>query len=152
MTSPKKGFKKLFPQLVEERPGMTAEDYARWALQDGRAASNSKDPVFSLRSTAEKEYREGRLPTVKKLDGRFYPADSYTSDQELSRSLARKLVVVPSDETLRDLDLLIEVKDWTRSEAIEWLIDEGRKARRSDLDNLRIVHNKIKRLKRSTSI
>src|SRR5437660_11992490 len=73
-----KGFKRIVPSLVAEKPGLTSTDYARLALERGLVSSNATDPVFSLSSTLEKEFREGRLPELRmeRVDGRrtFRPA------------------------------------------------------------------------------
>jgi phosphoribosylaminoimidazole-succinocarboxamide synthase len=53
---------------------------------------------------------------------------------------------------LNDLDLLVEAKGWSRSEAATWLINEGRIARRLDFEKMRQVNGEIKRLRASMPI
>ena len=148
MTSPIRGFKQLFPALVRERPGLTSEEYARWALEEGRASSNSKNPAWSLQTTADKEYREGRMPGVKKINGRYYPADYPVNGESQPRKETRMVIMLPED-ALKDVHLLVEGSSRGQSEAVVWLIEEGRKARRSDLDDLRKAFEEIERLKKS---
>ena len=94
------GFKSVARQIIEERPGLPADEYARIALQRGLCGSDSTNPVFSLASTLRKEYREGRMPDLRaeKVNGRlcFFPAD-YSEPNSQLRSGLRVEVELPPD-------------------------------------------------------
>ena len=47
-----RGFKAIVRQLIREKPGLTAIEYARMALQRRLCGSDSNDPEWSLGTIA----------------------------------------------------------------------------------------------------
>ena len=136
-----KGFKAIVGELIREKPGLTATEYARMALERGLCRSDSSDPEWSLGTTLAKEYREGRMPGIRaeRIDGglRYFPADHPLS-AERSGDI-RVQVSVPGD-VAEWVNVLIEAKKgWGPGEAITWLAQQGVKARRRDLESLQIA-------------
>ena len=151
MTTPRRGFKAWAVRaILGDMPGLTSEEYARTYLDKNPDGSNSQnvDPLWSLQTTLDKEYREGRMPGIKKDNGRYYPSDYPVDGQSHPRNETRVVIMLP-DDALKDVDLLVEVARRSQSEAVIWLMEEGRKARRSDLDALRHAYEEIERLRES---
>jgi len=107
-----KGFKKVVAALIRSNPGLTAEEYATIALEQGLCDSDSKNPVFSLSTTLRKQVREGRMPEVKtvKVNGRlhFFPID-YGTDQQvpLHKKDSPVPILLPPD-VVQTVDMLVE--------------------------------------------
>ena len=152
-----KGFKKVVLDLIREKPGLTAEEYARMALDQRLCGSDSKDPVFSLKTTLMKECREGRMPTIKaiKVNGKFhyFPADQALSNQSTQQKKDIAVTVILPPDVIDIVDMLVELgKAKSRGEALGWLVREGIKAKKHDLDQAKEIFQEIKRLKQSISI
>lgn len=147
-----RGFSAIVPVLVRERPGLGHFEYARIALDRGLCRSDSEDPIFSLGTTLAKAVREHRMPEVKRIkvagEFRYYPSDhKLESSGRLDSGL--RLNVTLSGNVAEDVRLLVGVKgNLTPDEALIWLANEGSKARRRDLDNLRDVWAEIEQLKK----
>src|SRR6476660_3479193 len=101
MTTPKKGFTKAAEELIRKRPGLTSEELARIAIDQGLASSNSKDPVFSLKTTLDKEYRERRIPSVSKNRGRYYPAGYQVEPEPAPGPSVAVWVNLPEEQSQR---------------------------------------------------
>ncbi|SRR6266851_384859 len=130
-----RGFTKQVPQLVAQHPGLTANELAVLALQEGYGSS-ARDPEYSLAQTLLKEHREGRLPCVesRRVNGklRFWPA---SGDTDGSRRMADapspgkppgSVTVVLPDELQGDVDALVAVGVVpSRGEALLLLASKG---------------------------
>ena len=151
------GFKKIALDLVKQYPGYTAEEYARMALDQGLTGSDSKDPIFSLRTTMMKEYREGRMAEVvaSRVDGkqRFYPKNGLDKKQATPVKTGAVVPVVLIHEDTEILDMLVEIgKFRNRSEGLLWLAHEGIQCKEDDLNKAKVVLQQIRQLKRSITI
>ena len=153
------GSKKIFPSLINAKPGLTAKEYAAMALDQGLCGSASKDPVFSLATTLMKEVREGRMPDIK-VSGkpqRFYPNTCTSAEtmkkaanEIVERSLSGlgPVTVVPSAEIAQAIYMLVEVGRFgSRSEAFVWLAQEGVRAKNPELNKVKNVVEQIRQLK-----
>ena len=175
----KKGFSHgVAPDLVRQKPGMTANEVAELALSRGLCSSDAKDPVDSLGKTLAKEVREGRLPEVyaNRVGGllRYYPAevwdmergetwvlppDAFTPDGQAPRVAAVTSAPTALSETVsirlpRDkvelADLLVEAGQFsTRSEALAYLVGEGIARNHPRIEKVRQAVEQIRAIKRS---
>lgn len=151
------GFKKIVVELIKKYPGLTAEEYAKMALDQGLCGSDSKNPVFSLATTLRKEYREGRMPSIRaeKIGGklRFYPLNYPDNKQDKSHKPDVAITGVLSAEDSESIDALVEIgKFKNRSEALSWLVKEGIKTKQEELNQAKDILNKIRQLKNSLTI
>ncbi len=148
------GFKAVVVQLISERPGLPAEEYARMALERGLCGSDAKDPVFSLATTLAKQVRKGRMADQvrrERVNGRFcyfpahYPSESET---QLGNGL-RVEVELPPDAARRVTDLL-EIEEFgSPSEAVVWLLQAGIKAKQPALNEIANELQEIRQRKES---
>jgi len=152
-----KGFKKVVPGLIRANPGLTAEEYAKMALEQGLCSSDSKNPVFSLATTLMKEVREGRMQGVeaRKVDGRlhFFPTNSQSKSQATPPKRDRAIsIIIPSD--IGEItDMLVEIEKFkNQSEALIWLMREGISAKERELEQAVKTIREIRRLKQSVVI
>ncbi len=152
-----KGFKKVAPGLIRATPGLTAEEYAKMALEQGLCSSDSKDPLFSLSTTLRKEVREGRMRGIeaRKVDGRlhFFPTDSQSKSQTTPPKRDSAIsIIIPSD--IGEItDMLVEIgKFKNQSEALIWLMREGVAAKGRELEQAGKTIREIRRLKQSVVI
>ena len=76
-------FVDALPELVFENPGMTAAEYAKLALDKRIFESEARDPVGSLETTLDQQYRKGNLQEVSRQAGRgtarFYPRSTFST-------------------------------------------------------------------------
>jgi len=152
-----KGFKKVVLPLIRANPGLTAEEYASMALEQGLCDSDSKNPVFSLSTTLRKQVREGRMPEIKaiKVNGRlhFFPV-GYGAGQQfgLPKKDSTVTILLPPDVG-HTVDTLVELGSLpNRGEGLIWLAREGIKANQEKLKNAERVVGQIRGLKESVSI
>src|SRR3990172_9916178 len=108
-----KGFTERAVDLIQRKPGLTDREYAEWALRDGLAGSDAKNPVMSLAKTLDKQVRDGRESRViRRREGgklRFYPASpSLTYGHEIPREPVPVTMRLPA-EAVRCLDDLVEM-------------------------------------------
>lgn len=127
------------------------------ALDQGLCGSDSKNPVFSLQTTLMKEYREERMPGIKavKVNGklRYFTADQTPSGQGTEQKGEIGITVILSPNDTEIVDMLVEVgKAKSRSEALLWLVHEGIRAKKHELDQAKKIFQEIERLKQSISI
>jgi len=151
-----KGFKKIAPALIQTNPWLTADEYAKMALDQHLCRSDSKNgpngQVFSLSTTLRKEVREGRMPGIKSVrmnDGKlhFGPADHTPAMP--SRRDTGVTVVLPV-EVADITDMLVAIDQFkNRSEALIWLAQEGVKAKQVYLQQCKTLHQQAKQLKGS---
>lgn len=147
------GSKKVFPDLIKAKPGLTAREYAKMALSQGLCGSASKDPVFSLATTLMKEVREGRMPGIRASERpmRFY-SDSHTSKVPPPNFDKPMTILLPTDIS-ETINRLVEVDKFeNRSEALVWLAREGIKAKSPELAQVEKVAEQIKQLKQSVPV
>jgi len=153
VTVPQRGFKRVAWQLIHDRPGLTAEEYAIMARERGLAGSNSKDPNWSLATTLAKECREGRMPGIRaeNVDGkrRYFPSDYHPVAKEQPNDGLPIQVILPGDVAKRVRDLLEIEKFNSPSEAATWLMEEGIKANQPALDQIANQLEEIRRRKES---
>ena len=134
----KKGFSHVVaPDLVRQKPGMTAEEVAELALRRGLCSSDAKktDPKTSLGNTLAKEVREGRLPEIRaeRVGGVlcYYPASdgpprSSTTTTSPPTSPDEPVSIRLPREKVEVADFLVEAGQFsTRSEALAYLVGEG---------------------------
>ena len=141
--------------LVPDFPGETALWYAKAFLNEaGEDGSDSKTKEQSLANTLNKQVKEGRERRIwrKKLnDGKYhyFPVSiSPTSDSGEETVVQLSL----SAQELKDIDNLVAVDKFnTRGSAVKWLALEGIKAKRSYLDKLASVINRIELLKKEVT-
>lgn len=159
------GSKEVFPDLIKVKPGLTAKEYAKMALDQGLCGSASKDPIFSLATTLMKEVREGRMPGIgaSGRPQRFYP-DNYTSSGDMKKiadDIVKKTltnwdkpitILLPNDVS-ESIETLIEVNKFeNRPEALVWLAREGMKEKSLELAQVKKVVEQIKQLKQSVPV
>lgn len=150
-----KGFKHIVPDLIKKKPGLTAEEYAKIALDQGLCGSDSMDPKFSLASTLRKEVREGRLPSIRadttQKPIRYYPDDSSKVEPFIKQD--KPITFILLSDISEILDILLELNKFgNRSEALVWLAREGINAKSTELVQIRQVVKKINELKQSVSV
>jgi len=146
------GFKGVAPSLIAEKPGLSADDYARLALERHLCKSDSVDPVFSLASTLRKEVREGRMIGVvaKKAGGKicFYPSDFASKPEALAHEVTVQ-VLLPS-QVATTIDELVELGRFpSAARAAIWLIEEGIRAKQNALDQISIELDEIRQKKQA---
>ena len=157
--SPKrvKGFKGVVVDLIKTYPGRTDEEYARMALAKGLCGSASKDPVFSLRTTLKKEYREGRMPEIRavKVSGKphYFPANYSQGGQSAVPRVDSAITLMLAPEVTEIVDVLVDVgKFSSRPDAVNWLLSQGIRAKVVELAQAKNTLQQIKQLKQSLSI
>ncbi len=148
-----RGFKAIVRQLIREKPGLTAMEYARMALQRRLCGSDSNDPEWSLGTTLAKEYREGRMPEIRaeRVDGklRYFPADRFVPYTTETKRDPRIEVALPP-RIAKWIDVLLATEKFAGpGEAVIWLADEGIKSRRDSLAALENAMGEIKRMQQS---
>lgn len=120
----KKGFMKwLRGGCIQDFPGLTAKEYAEFALA-GYAPSDARDEIQSLATTLMKQVREGREPHIRRdrigSKYRYFPA---TGAPVTTSSENIPVQISLSKQELQDIDKLVtKGKFRNRSEAIEWLV------------------------------
>ncbi len=151
------GFKQIVPELIKKHPGLTAEEYASLALEQGLSKSDSKNPVFSLSTTLRKEYREHRMLSIRaeKNGGklRFYPIDhpSYSKDGLNKPNIPISVSLPPIENEI--VDILVETgKFKNKNDALLWLVAEGIRAKDIELKQAKKIVNQIRELKNSVKI
>ena len=148
------GFMAVVVQLINERPGLPAEEYARIALERGLCDSDAKDRVFSLGTTLAKEVREGRMADQirrERVNGKFcyFPAQHpFESETQVGNGL-RVEVEIPPDAARRVTDLLEIDEFGSPSEAVVWLLQAGIKAKQSALNEIANEIQEIRQRKES---
>jgi len=157
----KKGFSHgVAPDLIRQKPGMTAQQVAELALNADLCGSDSKTPISSLANTLAKEVREGRHPEVRaeRVGGvlRYYPvSDDGLPEGSPTVSLpAKGLYETVSIRLPREMagvaDLLVEAGQYsTRSEALAWLVGEGILRNELRVKKVRGAVEQIRAIKRS---
>ena len=153
MTAPQRGFKAVAPQLIHEKPGLTAEEYARMAINQGLARSNSKEPVWSLLTTLAKEVREGHMHGIRreKVNGKlcYFPVD-YQPETKTQPNNGLRIEVSLRPDAARRVGDLVEIgKFRTPGEAVTYLLEEGVTAKQFALDRISSELEEIRRRKES---
>ena len=153
-----KGFKRVAPDLIRDKPGLTAYEYAEMALKQHLCGSDSKNPVFSLATTLMKEFREGRMPGIKAVKGhdnklRYFPKHYDTNKQVASLGNDSPVTILLPTDVAKNVDMLVEIGKFTsRGEALIWLASEGIGANLQKLQDVEKRIQQIRDLKRSVSI
>ena len=148
-----RGFKAIVRQLIHEKPGLTAMEYGRMALERGLCGSDSNNPEWSLGTTLAKEYREGRMPGTRaeRVDGklRYFPADHFVPYTTEKNKDPRIEVALPP-HIAKWIDVLLATEKFAGpGEAVIWLAEEGIKSRRDSLVALENVMLEIKSMRQS---
>ena len=142
-------------RLIPDHPGHTALWYAHEYLQlgDDSDLSDAKYPEQSLANTLSKQVKTGREKRIRRerIKGVYcYFLASMASAHDSSEEIVVQLSL--SAQALKDVDNLVALgKVYTRSDAIKWLVLEGIKAKRSYLDKLASVINRIELLKKEVT-
>ncbi len=140
-------------RLIPDNPGQTARWYAREYLQLGDNLSDAKNPEESLANTLDKQVRREREHRIRRerIDGkyRFFPVIAPSGLKDESKTENIVIQISLSQEKLTDIDNLITVDRFkNRNDVIKWLVNEGIKVNRNDLDKEAEATKQIEQMKR----
>ena len=149
-------------ELIEKQPGRTSKERVSDALERGIIRSAGHNPLAGQGGALVKMYNDGRIPDVIRDENRrpfrYYPKDS--SSQRLIESHAEPLEPSlpaisfrPTGEQDRILTALVLVGTFeSRTEAIQWLLDQGIEKKRPEIQSALDTSEQIESLRKSVKI
>ena len=143
--------------LIRENPGRTDKQIVRDALDRGIIGSRGRDPLAGQRGALLKMFLAGRLPDIWRDESRspyrYYPKRTGNGHLNGKQSTSMQpstqgITFRPTVEQDRVLTALVSVGAFsTRTEAIQWALDQGLEAKRDFIHQALETHQQIEKLR-----
>jgi hypothetical protein len=128
-------------KLIRDNPDRTAQEIVGDALDRGIISSTGHNRIAGHVGALAKMYNQHRLPDItrsEKRPFRYYPKGAPVTNHR-AKALSEPVTFRPTPEQEAVLTALNETRRFpNRSEAVNWLLDQGIAANRNSID--RIVH------------
>ena len=143
--------------LICENPGRTDKEIVRDALTRGIIGTTGRDPLAGQRGALLKMYLAGRLPDIWRDESRrpyrYYPKRTGNDHLDSKRPtpvhpITQGITFRPTTEQDQVLTALVSVGAFsTRTEAIQWVLDQGVAAKRGFIQQALDTHQQIEKLR-----
>lgn len=138
-------------RLIKENPGRTAEEIVGDALDRGIISTRGQDRMTGQIGALAKMYNNDRLPEIIRNESqrpfRYYPKGATVVNPQ-PKPLSDPVTFRPTLEQEAVLIALNETRKFTnRSEAVNWLLDQGIAANKSNIDKIVQAYSEIQRLR-----
>ena len=144
-------------KLILENPDRTNEEIVTDALARGIIGSRGKDPLASQGGALTKMYLEGRLPDIRRDESRrpyrYHPkhtANNHFNSKNPTtvKSVIQGITFRPTTEQDQVFTALVSAGSFpTRTEAIQWVLDQGVAAKRDFIRQALDTHQQIEKLR-----
>ena len=138
-------------------PDRTNEEIVADALARGIIGSRGKDPLASQGGALTKMYLEGRLPDIRRDESRrpyrYHPKRTENNqldskDPPTIQPVIQSITFRPTAEQDQVLTALVSVGAFpTRTEAIQWVLDQGVAAKHDFIQQALDTHQQIEKLR-----
>ena len=143
--------------LIRENPGRTAKEIVRDALARGIIVSRGHDLLPGQIGALAKMHLEGRLPDIRRDESRrpyrYHPKRTgnnrlYSKDPPTIQPVIQSITFRPTAEQDQVLTALVSVGAFpTRTDAIQWVLNQGVAAMRDFIQQALDTHQQIEKLR-----